>query len=412
MVNAGTSRWNPFANRWCATMLVFAASALRIDPAAAEVDLSAVGSVGVSRISNPNELAAGDLVPGSNSKRADTSTDLSVGFNAQTGSAPNLLRLSAKAEKIEYQRFDALNHWEYTVAANLDWKPADAFDTSVLLSREQTPAQLADVGGDEAALQTKSVAQVTLRIRPNPQWQVLLTPGWLFNELPLPDVPDFRFREVNAGVALDYLGAGRVVPGLGYDLVRGKYFGIEDATRYRQQTFKATAKYKATGFSTFTLTAGYTLRSTHLVEPSNDPEAQDLEGGNSAFTGELFYDRALSVKTSVYVGVFRNFEHYDAGVNSAVGTGYSLGANWAPTTKLALALEHRRTWTDIDGLGVGTGVATRKDVLSTYSVALLYHVTRALSLRPNYTRRIRTSNAAASQYNNTVIGLELSGTLD
>ncbi len=111
--------------------------------------------------------------------------------------------------------------------------------------------------------------------------------------------------------------------------------GIENATRYQQQTLQGTVDYKATGLSSFTLAAGYTQRTTHLIVPSNDPVALASEGSDSAFTGALNFHRQLSVKTGINVGGFRYFQQYYAGVNTTVGAGFNVGIDWAATAKLA-----------------------------------------------------------------------------
>ncbi len=199
---------------------------------------------------------------------------------------------------------------------------------------------------------------------------------------------------------------------LGLNGVRGRYSGIASATRYRQRNIQGTLNDQATGGSTFTLFAGHTQRTTHLIVPSNDPQALANEGSNSAFTGSLNYHRQLSVKTGVTVSAFRDFRQYDAGVNTTVGTGFTARITWAATAKVSTRLDSQYTWSNIEGLLVAGTPSQRKDLVRNYTLGIDYLATRHLSLRTYATRHIRHSNGLYAQFNNTSAGLELMASFD
>jgi hypothetical protein len=396
-------------------IILFAALAWGAQPVLAAVDLSAHATTGVDRNSNPNELGNGEGQPlgtDGTTRQGDTATRLAAGVVMSAGSGPGLLRLEGDLAKVQYDRYGALDHTEHTFRGTLDWKPSKVFDSSLLASVMRTPAGQADIGGNSIALQTVRRAETTLRLRPTPRWQLSLTPGWNDQQTPLVGSPDFRFREYTGIAALGFTGAGRVVPGVRIGEVHGKYFGIQAATRYQQQTAEVTANYQATGFSSFALAVGKTTRTTKLIEPSNDPVALATEGRSSGFTGSLGYNRTVSVKTSFNVSAFRSFRNYDAGLNTEIGTGYTVGINWNPTVKSGLNIGFLQTWSKIEALGIGAANNNRRDVLSSITVGGSYVASRRFAVRPHYTRRIRTSNAVADQFNATVAGIDLTVTID
>jgi hypothetical protein len=140
--------------------------------------------------------------------------------------------------------------------------------------------------------------------------------------------------------------------------------------------------------------------------------AQDFEGTNSAFTGSLNFNRQLSVKTSLYASAFRYFEQYDAGVNPSVGSGLAVGATWSPTAKITVDVDTGLVWSSIEGATGIVGDDRRNDVVRSYTMSVDYSATRLLSVRAHVTRMIRRSEVWTDQFNSTVVGLELTASID
>jgi hypothetical protein len=289
----------------------------------------------------------------------------------------------------------------------LNWKPSRVFDVSMSGSQNRLPLGLADVGGDQAVQQQSRQAQGTLRLRPTPSWQLSLTPGWTETKTPLRDAEDFRLRQTTGTASIDFIGAGRLIPGMSVSQSRGRYSGVEDPTRYRDETVQGTLNYQATGFSAFSFAAGRTRRTTHLINPSDDPIALAREGTDGAFTGSASYNRKLSPKTTINLSAFRSFQQYEAGVNTTIGTGYNVGASWAATAKSSLNLNVTYVWSTIDDLPVPGGVVQRKDLVRSYSLSTTYRVTRLVSASAHVTRQIRRSEFWLDQFNGTIVGFDL-----
>jgi len=396
-------------------MLPLAICVAGTGPAMAAVDLSAGATIGTSHDTNVYQLSGIEPPPldENGADRSDTTRHLSAFGAVRFGSSgPLNLRLNANYSRVESEASEGLDRGDYSFGGALEWKPSQVFDVSFEALQNRLPLGLADVGGTEAAQQRARSATARLQIRPTPRWQVGLSPGWSETRTPLPDAEDFRLREKTAEVSLDFLGAGRLVPGIAAIGRWGRNAAIENATQYRERSLQGTLGYAATGLSTLALSAGYTRRTTSLIVPSTDPVAQDFEGTNSAFTGSLNFNRQLSVKTSLYASAFRYFEQYDAGVNPSVGSGLAVGATWSPTSKITVDVDTGLVWSSIEGATGIVGDKRRNDVVRSYTMSVDYSATRLLSVRAHVTRMIRRSEIWTDQFNSTVAGLELTASID
>jgi hypothetical protein len=400
-----------------AAIVIAATSAAWSVPAMAAIDLSGGATIGIENDSNPLEISASQiqdfLARGFITRQDDTVKRLTANVAAVTGvDGPTHAQLKARYSKVDNVHINSLDHTEYNVAGNLDWKPSQVFDVSLQASENRTPVGLNDIGGEQVVQQTISEAEGTLRLRPTPHWQLSLTPSWSDNERPLPGAKNFKLRESSNTLGLGYLGAGRLVPGLFVTESRGRYSGIDNPTRYKQESVGVSLNYKVTDFSSFSLSAAHTQRTTHLIVPTDNPQALSLEGTQPAYTGTLGYQRQLSVKTAIYVSAFRNFQQYDAGVNTTLGTGFAGGVTWKATAKVSATLDSTIIRLTIDNPQIVGPLNERKDLVRSYSLGVKYLVTRRVSLRPYFTRLLHNSTGRSAVFEKTIAGLELTAEVD
>jgi hypothetical protein len=393
-------------------ILLAAACVASIRPAAAAVDLSAGVTAGTQYDTNARQLASIESpVPTDDGKifRDDISMFISANVAAAVGGdGPLQGRAQVSYSHSESMRLDTLGHDDYSIGAGLNWRPGQVFDVSLQASQDRLPLGLADIGGNELAQQSSRRVEGTLRLRPTPRWQLSLTPGWSESKTALPDATDFRLRETSGTASIEFLGAGRLVPGIAVSESESRYSGIENATRYNQRSVQGTLSYRLTQVSAFSLAAGQTRRSTHLIDPSTDPTAVANEGTSTAFTGSLSFSRQLTAKTGVNVNVFRNFQQYDAGVNRSIGTGFNAGVNWAATAKVSVGLDTSFTWSTIENVPFGDTTTERKDLVRAYSLSTNYLATRSVSITTRLTRTIRRSEIWTDQFNGTSASVQLS----
>jgi len=384
-------------------------------PATSAVDLSAGATIGVEHNTNAFELSNIEPTPlaaDGTTARSDTSKHLTANVAALIGAeGPVRISVDAMFRRVESE-FGTLEHNDYTFAGGIDWRPGEVFDVSLEATQNRLPLGLADVGGTQSTLQRTREAQATLRVRPVPSWQIGLSPGWSEVSTPLPDAQGFKLKETRGSASLGFIGAGPLVPGIVFERTEGKNSGIENATNYKERTIQGTLNYAATELSTFSLAAGHTRRSTTLAGVTVDPDAAALDGSDSAFTGALNFSRQLSVKTGISLTAYRSFDQYDAGVNTSVGTGFNFGVVWEPTVKTSVSLESGLVWSTIEGLTDAGSDGEREDLVRNYALGLTYQATQRLSVRAHYTRRIRRSEVWADQFNNSLVGLELTAAID
>lgn len=403
-----------------ASLTVFAPALLCVvatRPVLGAVDLSAGASVGARYDSNIYQLASIEPTPidaDGRSHRSDLSRFASANAGMSLGgSGPLRGELGATYSRSFSDRSDELDHGDYRFSAGFDWTPGRVFDFSLDAGLTRQPLGMADVGGTKIILQSDRSVDGSMRVRVTPRWQVGLMPGWSESRIPLPDSPGFKFREKSAGVTLDFLGAGRLVPGVLVSKSWGRNFGIGDATRFEERTIQGTLNYEVSDLSTLSFAAGHSGRSTRLstAGPSG-PVPEGIEGKTSSLTGSLSISRQISVKTSVTASAFRSIEQYQTGVNPSVNTGFAVGASWAPTRRLSVALDSSFTMSSIRGMPDGGNDDIRDDITRAFSLSVGYLAFSRISVRAHMGRYIRRSEVWIDQYHGTIAGVDLTARID
>jgi hypothetical protein len=243
-----------------------------------------------------------------------------------------------------------------------------------------------------------------------------LEPQWHELDSPLPLYPDFGYRETSAAGSLLYMGMAKLWSGVRYSYLDGSYHHIVDATRYNQKIVEATSTYAVTNVTSFDFRAGYTWRTTSLVNPAsaNDPAIAANPGalGNTnGFTGSLGLTRHLTVKTGVNLRVFREVSSYGAGANSDVSTGVEGGVKWDPDLRFSINAHYRYARETLEGVQVITQFVGRSDKINAYELSVEYHALSWLSVRPYASRYTRSSNLARASFNSTIVGIDLTARL-
>lgn len=398
-----------------ATLVYLATGCLMVAPGArAATTFSPYATVGIEYNSNvfaapsdqPPLAASGDYALG------DTITHYLAGATAKFAWERDELSLNGDVEQFEYQHFDELDHGEYKFGGLFNYHLGPIVDGSLEYQQRRYMAPTADTMTTQLEINTDRLASGTVRILVTPEWRFGLQPKWHQLDTPLPDYPNFALQENIADATLDYLGFAKVTAGLLAEYTDGKYSNIAAATKYTQWTEQLTANYAVTGLSSFNGQIGFTHRNSALVDPAEAGTTPDGgQGGDvgqtSAVTGALGFHRALSVKTSVDLRVFREVDSYTAGANSEIGTGGEVGVKWDPDVKISVTLHYRLATDSIQGNLATTNVNDRTDHLHSASADLTYKAASWLTVRPYVEYDKRTSNDADANYNATRYGIEL-----
>lgn len=384
-------------------------------PPVVAVDFAGSVAVGGQYNTNARQLASFEspLAEDGSTARDDIAMYASANMSASTdGQGPLNAEVQAAYTHSKSTEQESLSRDDYNFSASVDWRPGQLYDVSLRTTLSRLPLDLADIGGDSSVSQTARGAQGTLRLRPTPYWQLSLTPGWSETRTPQENGPSRRLRETSGAASIEFLGAGRLVPGVGASQSENHYSGVVDATEYKQKAIYGTLGYSFTEVTAFSLSAGKTWRTTTLRTSSTDPAATANEGKETAFTGSLSFDRRLTAKTSMNFSVFRGFQVYDAGVNTSVGTGFRAGVTWAATAKISSTLSTAHTWSTIENVPIDGVPVQRKDLERSVSLSTTYLATRLVSVGANVTRNIRNSQIGSDQYNSTIASLFVSVNFD
>jgi len=382
----------------------------------AVTDLSPYAIVGAEHNSNVFSRPSGQppFAGTGNTELGDTVVRYVVGATADFGWGLDDLRLNAEGRRLDYNRFNVLNHDEHKLAADLDWHFGSVVETTFDFLQTRIMSALADTLSDQLELQTDRSVSSTVRILVTPQWRVDLQPRWHQLDSPLPLYPDFGLQESAAAASINYLGIAKLTAGLRFEYLDGAYHHILAATNYHQNTEQLTASYAVTGLSSFDGQVGYTQRDSSLRNPADAASVGGpggVSGTTTALTGALGFHRELTVKTSVNLRVFREIDSYVAGANSQIGTGGEASLTWKPDVKFAVSLRYRQMTQNIEGNLQIANFINRSDRVHTGALEVSYFATSWLTFRPYVTHDERSSNFAQARYTSTLFGIDLTGRL-
>lgn len=400
---------------WLACGLAFGFAGV---PAAwALTDFSPYATAALEHNSNVFARSANDpaFASSGNTELGDTILHYLAGANLDLAWERDRLRLNVEGQRFDFNHFSELNHNEYKFGGDFDWHLGPVLDGSFVYNQSRIMSPLANTLSEQLELQTDRSGTGTFRILVTPQWRLDLIPKWHELVTPLPQFPEFGLHETAGAASINYLGINRLTAGLQVEYTSGSYAHIIGATRFHQTTEGLTANYALTGFSSFDGQLGYTQRNSSLINPA-DANAVGGGGGGfvgrtTAFTGALGARRQLSVKTNVYLRVFREVDSYTAGANSEIGTGGDAGVTWDPDVKFSVTLHYRQETQSIQGDLAIANFVNRVDHLRSGELYVKYHIVDWLTLRPYASRESRSSNFAEASYNATVVGIDLTARL-
>jgi hypothetical protein len=406
------------AGTYCTTVAAAALLAGAAQPIAAATFFSPFAVLGYQN--NSNVFTRPSSSPPFAAEGITALGDSILGYEAGLGTeldfGQDVFTVDANATRDQYDRFSFLNHYEYFFDGKLNWRLGPVVDGSVMLEQNRYMAPFTDTFTTGLLLDTERVASATVRILVMPEWRLDLTPEVHEFDTPLPGYPDFKLNETIGIAGIDYLGFGRLTSGLQFTDDEGRYRGITDATSYDQREADLTANYKVSGFSTFSGSAGYTVRDTEAnpADSVGTPAAGGVYAGyagalgkTSTVTGSLSYQRQLTGKTSMTLSIFRRVDSYTAGANPDVGTGGDVGVAWKADPKFTLNLTYALTEDKIRGGLVLLDAANRNDRLQTATFEVRYAALTWLTIRPYADYDKASSSFMLGNYSATIVGVDV-----
>jgi len=376
---------------------------------------SPFAAVDVQHNSNVFALWNDDLL-GPRASFSDTITHYTVGGTADFKWGPDTVSVNAEGTRYQYQHNTLLNHNESKFGGLFDWRLSAIFSGVFQYEQAKMMTPLGDTLSQQLELQTDRVASGEIRALLTPRWRIDLEPKWHELDSPLVEYPQFGYSETSLAASINYLGIQKLSAGLRGQYLDGSFHHIIDATNYHQKIAQLTANYAITGFSSLDGQLGYTWRDASLANPADAGQPGGVPAGTlgttKAVTGALGINRKLSVKTAFNLKLFREVESYQAGANPSISTGGEGSIVWQPDFRISASLHYRLARQSIQGTQAIANFTGRSDRTQDLGVTVKYQALHWLSVRPYYTRQLRSSNLAPANYNATVVGVEFTAQLN
>ncbi|WP_420468476.1 outer membrane beta-barrel protein [Panacagrimonas sp.] len=337
-------------------------------------------------------------------RREDAVKTYSVGVGADYSMGAQSLKLGVAANRTEYNRFTELDFEGHEVSGSLNWAVGSIVNGSVTLRDARALENFAgrtDAVGDRAVRDNTTVAaDAKLRLLSRYEFRPGLQASRARYSLSTSQQQDLDEETLKFG--LSYVGSGRGDIGLEAVVGQGDYLrrtpGPGVIEEYDQLTLQLVGTWQPSPITTFSFGAGSSRRDNRGVDV----------GDNSAFVGNLNVSRTVSVKTSLYTGVYRSVSSSELqGESTVVSTGWNVGGNWKPVEGLSFnanfLLQDDRFE---DSIAVDNG-GERRDDLQSASVSAEYTVRRWLVLKPYYEWEDRSAEIPGGSYKAYQAGLEV-----
>lgn len=315
------------------------------------------------------------------------------------------LRAVAEGARVQYARFQEIDHDEHRLAGIFDWKLSSVVDGSVQYRHERALAPFADVDASILALQTQQVGLASFNVQASPRWRFETRAQGLQSELPINEDRTFELRESEAEVGLKYTTEDQLSAGVFVEGAQGEYRGAlnregnpTDAD-YDEWTLGLEGDYVLSGISTIHGEAGVVRREETPIF------GERTSSTVTAFTGEVQYERIISDKTEATAEIFQRVSSYVAGANSLLETGLAAGIEWKATEKIGFV--GKLGWSRADFQTGEDSDEGRKDKYLFSQAALSYQALTWLLMRAFGEYRERSSNAFDESFDAFVGGMEL-----
>ena len=349
---------------------------------------------------NSNLFALPDdetLIPGVDTTKADTDLKYVAGLEGAYAFGLQQFTFDAEWRRFDYDHFSYLDHDEYLLDGKFLWKLASSFDGKVDYRQEHMMEPFAQRISVLLQLQTDTKLEGTANWNIGPSWRLEGAVGEHRLDAPQLGLPDYGLREQYGSGGLKYVAISNLSFGITDIYIDGTFHGA-DVPDYTENTVQLEASEKVSGGqSTFSGTIGRTERHT-----------QGSSGDTSATIGSLTYSRQLTGKTHFNLSFNRSINSYITTASSEIDTGLTVGAQWAATNKINVALQYQWLHAEfaaqpaLDPINAG-----REDHPQQGDLSIEYQALGWLKMRLYGQYQKRDSNIALFNYNTNIVGIDL-----
>jgi hypothetical protein len=303
---------------------------------------------------------------------------------------------TVEGRREEFDHLTDLDHYEYLLKGEFDWKLGSLFDGYVSIRQERFMAQFANNQSNTLEIDLDRNIIERVNFYATPDWRLEAGATQHTLDSPLKFFPDFDDHEVGSHAGLSYLGIANLTYGLSFDHLQGNYSYATGVSPYSQNGASLHMTYMLNGLSSFEGSAGYAKRDL-------GPFLGDIAG----WTGNIAYDRQLTAKTSIQISGERVIGSYLASGGSEIDTTGKFALTWHATYKIYATASYAYTHSTFVGQAIPGSVATgRRDHTPAETANLTYDVFRHLQLKAYFNRQVRDSTFEFFNYYDTVYGLQ------
>jgi hypothetical protein len=296
----------------------------------------------------------------------------------------------------EFDRLTDLDHYEYLVKGEFDWKAASLLDGFVSLRQEHLMAQFANNQSNTLEINTDRNVIEKINLYVNPDYRVEVGAYQHTLDSPLKFFPGYALHEFGSDAGMSYLGIANLTYGFSVGHLDGNYSHALGVGPYSQNAAELHMTYMFTGLTELEGAAGYANR-----------DQSQLLSKVAGWTGRLAYDRQLTAKTSIQLSGKRQIASYPTSGGAEIDTTGAIGVTWHATYKIGVNATYGYTHITFVGQAIPGSTATgRRDRLPEETANVTYEVLRHLQLKAYYNRQNRDSNFQFFNYYDTVYGIQ------
>ncbi len=382
-----------------------ALAAILATPGIALAQLKFTTQANVEYESNSNifDLAPGLTPPAAlgTTQRSDSYVAYGAGATVNYTLSQQVFTFQVQGSQYQYSRFTELNHDDYKLGGDWEWKFGPLFDGSLAVNRDRQMVAFADFvtaqtspQSYQLSLQTDQNEHFIGNFHISPEWTLQGGATDSRSDSPRPGLPNLSLTENSGMAALKYGGVAGLQFGIAGQYSTGSYSG--DITNldpnYHETAEQLVATYTVSPQSTFDFAIGDSKRSS----------VNGLDN-LSGVTGHLSLQRALTGKTSIKLQISRAINSYITDTGSEIDTTGSAQLTYEATRKITVNANYSYTYSDLPNQGLLA--SDRIDHFQTTEVTIDYQITKWLDFQPYCRFQTRTSDLPGAQYSADIYGI-------
>jgi len=342
------------------------------------------------------------FAPEDNQSKSDVVFNNAVGLQGSYLWSNQRVFANVEGSRFQYLNNDQLDQNAFQLSGGLEYSLLSRVTGTLSAASSQTRASFAN--GDITVLNRQRQRDLGATTRFKPGNDLDFTAGFNNNVLKTPAIgaPDFEVEQNTWNTALNYVGINRFTIGVLGTYSTGKFSGTATNSGFNSYSGAGSLGIDASDISKFLLTLGYTIR-----------EDEATQSETKGLTGGLTYNRELTGKTAVNLGVTRSVDASQFGDNTVINTSVDAGLNYSATARISATLSYNFVNSKFKAIGTeATPFTGRTDEQHTVALAAIYNAFSWLNVSPSVAYESRTANVDGFDYDAYIVGIQFIARLE